>query len=628
MDSNAFTGIIDESHQHSANNNLDIDSPLISLISQEDIEHRIKQRLELKYLIESIAEVFYTHQVLPYDIIITDEEGWVLLLKESGKDYDRIILPGICFADDAIGANGIGLALKYKKPIKVIGTQHYNMDLKNHISFGVPLTYNQKIIGAAGFVVPINNNELEIKVMESTLNAINAMAHNMLNTRKTVHELLITKQFINGAYSSQAVIAVDENIKIIQANKNAQAIIGALTEETAYQPLSNYIPDADKLIFREADSPKSLITSSGHKISNFISTPVTDASEHPVGWIIEFELPVVDKPHKRSVLFTFDDIIGKSEEMKKLLSIARIVAGSSASVLITGESGTGKELLAQAIHSSSSAHKGAFVALNCSAIPSELIESELFGYIEGAFTGARKGGMQGKFVKADNGTLFLDEIGDMPLEMQPKILRVIQEQQVVPVGSTSSIMVNVRIIAATNQNLEKMIKEGLFRSDLYYRINVVELLIPALRHRKEDIYPLVNYFIEKHSEQLGKNVSFISEQAIELLNRYDWPGNIRELENVIQYAITMAIGNQINIEHLPDKIYSSDLSANEQEKSSPGQDEPPWITAEKKHLLKIVVKNQGNISKAAREFGVSRATFYRKLQDYQLLDEIKLIRKK
>ena len=241
--------------------------------------------------------------------------------------------------------------------------------------------------------------------------------------------------------------------------------------------------------------------------------------------------------------YTFDDIKTNSVNMENTKNLAKKIAKSDYTVLITGESGTGKELFAQSIHNESDRRNQPFIAINCAAMPENLLESELFGYEEGAFTGALKGGKKGLFEQAHNGTVFLDEIGDMPMYLQIKLLRVLQENQVMRVGGQSIIDIDVRVIAATNRDLPKMIKEEKFRSDLYYRINVLPIHIPPLRERKDDINMMLKYFIER-------DIS-ISEKVKSIINSYNWPGNIRELRNTAMYINTMSSGEEVSIDDLP-----------------------------------------------------------------------------
>ncbi len=323
--------------------------------------------------------------------------------------------------------------------------------------------------------------------------------------------------------------------------------------------------------------------------------------------------------------FTFRDIIGDSESLRSVRDTAEIAAKHSPAVLITGESGTGKEMFAQAIHNSSPRANGPFVAINCGAIPKSLIESELFGYEAGAFTGAKKGGHLGKFELANNGTIFLDEIGDMPYEIQVALLRVLQTKEIVRIGGKLPIKVDVRIIAATNQNLEKRIADNTFRRDLYYRLNVLNIRLPALRERLEDILPLSNYFIQKYGRSFDKRVTSISQKALKVMMDYDWPGNVRELENVIERAVLVCKGLLIEPQDLPEQLLVSlkDIEKDSGQLSVAHKAPEANMLSNKEQreyseLITILHESGGNLSEAAKMLGVSRPTIYRKIKKYGL----------
>ncbi|MFY9543548.1 MAG: sigma 54-interacting transcriptional regulator, partial [Firmicutes bacterium] len=281
-------------------------------------------------------------------------------------------------------------------------------------------------------------------------------------------------------------------------------------------------------------------------------------------------------------------------------------------ILLTGETGTGKELFARAIHNASRRRDYPFVVVNCAAIPESLLESELFGYEPGAFTGASKSGKPGKFELANHGTLFLDEIGDMPLFLQAKLLRAIQSMEITRVGGIYPKRINARIISATNQNLEGLIRTGRFRDDLYYRLCVVPINLPPLRERPEDITVLADYFINRYAGRFGKAVSGLTDDALELLMAYDWPGNIRELENVMEYAVNFAKGELITSKRLRDRI---PISPERESRTSPAKDLKTAVRDFQKQLVKeAIAKHGGDLTAkklAAKELGISRATLYR-----------------
>ncbi|GEK59223.1 sigma 54-interacting transcriptional regulator [Marinococcus halophilus] len=319
---------------------------------------------------------------------------------------------------------------------------------------------------------------------------------------------------------------------------------------------------------------------------------------------------------ERSARFTLDEIIGQSESTMLSKSLARKVAKKQITVLITGESGTGKEMFAQSIHELSPFSTGRFVTVNCGAVPEHLIESELFGYEEGAFTGAKKGGKPGKFELAQKGTIFLDEIGEMPLYMQTKLLRVLQEREFERVGGLESIQTDARIIAASNRNLYEEVKKGSFREDLYYRINIVEIPVAPLRERKEDIPSLVSFYLTSICSKHQAAVKTITSEALQMFIQYKWEGNIRELRNVIENLVVLLEEEVIEKKHLPAYLLKErenrsvegkipTLKANDEEK-------------EKQIIHNSLEKNSGNKLKTAKELGIHRTTLYQKLKKYNL----------
>lgn len=330
---------------------------------------------------------------------------------------------------------------------------------------------------------------------------------------------------------------------------------------------------------------------------------------------------------KLEAKYIFDDIIAEDEGMLKALSKAKQAAVTPATVLLRGESGTGKELFAHAIHNLSERRYNQFVRVNCAAISEGLLESELFGYVEGAFTGARKGGKRGLFEEAHGGTIFLDEITEIPISTQAKLLRVLQEREIVRVGSTKTISIDVRVIAATNVALEEAVKSGKFREDLYYRLNVIPIEIPPLRKRKKDIYPLVLHLIKKFNEEYGRNVEDISKEALEILMNYDWPGNVRELQNYIGRAF-------INMKYTDKIIQEKDLPKTIDTKSSVISSKREFTEVSKKdklRSLKEVVeelekdyikealkKFHGNKTMTAKELKISLRNLYYKMEKYHI----------
>lgn len=331
--------------------------------------------------------------------------------------------------------------------------------------------------------------------------------------------------------------------------------------------------------------------------------------------------------------FHFNDIISNSSQMDDVLRLGHAAAASLSNVLIQGESGTGKELLAQAIHNQSERRNGPFVALNCGAIPRELIGSELFGYAEGAFTGAKKGGNSGKFEMAAGGTLFLDEIGDMPLDQQVTLLRVLQEKKVSRIGGNRVIPVDVRFICATNKDLYEEMLNGNFRRDLFYRLNVIFILIPTLHERNADIPVLFFHFLKKKMEKQGLQQPTVPTEVIELLLRYNWPGNVRELENAVERLIYACPNGDIGVEHLPREIreYGKEkIGLTDEIHYLPAENHQIMLSSRQKldelerdELLHLLHKYDGNIAKIARHLSVSRNTVYTRMKKYRIIWERK-----
>ncbi|HEY3364627.1 MAG TPA: sigma 54-interacting transcriptional regulator [Symbiobacteriaceae bacterium] len=326
--------------------------------------------------------------------------------------------------------------------------------------------------------------------------------------------------------------------------------------------------------------------------------------------------------------YTFAEIVAESAVMQQAIDQARRAAETPATVLLRGESGTGKELFAHAIHNASSRRNGQFVRVNCAAIAESLLESELFGYAEGAFTGARKGGRRGLFEEAIGGTIFLDEIGEVSLNLQAKLLRVLQEKEIVRVGEAKPVSVNARVIAATNAHLEEMIPRGTFREDLYYRLNVVPLVIPPLRHRREDIPRMVEHLIAKFNEEYGRHVGGIAPAAMARLMEYDWPGNVRELENIVGRAIIAMSYTDTSIEayHLPPLGRSRPPAPAAPSLPEAGAQAPPSATleqvveaAERAFITRVLAEAGGNKTETARRLSIAPRTLYYKLERYGML---------
>jgi DNA-binding NtrC family response regulator len=311
--------------------------------------------------------------------------------------------------------------------------------------------------------------------------------------------------------------------------------------------------------------------------------------------------------------YRFENIIGKSRSMHEVFELIKRLSASTASVLITGESGTGKELVARAIHYNSPRHGREFMAINCAAIPDTLLESELFGYKRGAFTDAHRD-HDGLFMKAQGGTVFLDEIAELSPPLQAKLLRVLQEREIRPLGATRSERVDVRVIAATNRDLESRMREGLFREDLYYRLNVIQILLPPLRDRAEDILPLAEHFLEASARRAGKKVAGLAHVVVKALLAYGWPGNVRELENVVERAVALCDGDRIGLDDLPPQVRErkgADVLAGALARGL------TLAEIEREYITRVLAAEGGNKTRAAQRLGLDRKTLYRKIEEYE-----------
>ncbi|MDD5434354.1 MAG: sigma 54-interacting transcriptional regulator [Nitrospira sp.] len=432
---------------------------------------------------------------------------------------------------------------------------------------------------------------------------------------------------------SDGVLTIDLHGNIQYANKAMQELLGypesALIGSRCEKFVQSNICASEDCILRRSLAKKEkisnyesfLINKEGRRVPVNINTDILyDDAGNIIGIVEVFRdiSQLKELKNRLTDVFQFENIITKDRRMKEILSILPSVAQSKSTVLIQGESGTGKELIAKAIHNNSLRKDKPFIAVNCAAIPDTLIESELFGHVKGAFTGAHQDRV-GRFELANNGSIFMDEIADMSLATQAKLLRVIQEEKFERVGGSKTISVDVRIIAATNKNLSKEVREGKFREDLFYRISVFPITLPPLRERKEDIPLLITHYIEKFDIEMEKKINNVSPQAMKVLLNYFYPGNIRELRNIIEHAFVCSRGNTILPEHLPGEL----VSIREHLGISP--DGSSLNHVEKEWIVKVLEKSGWRYQEAAKLLGISRTTLWRKLKDYGIASEKRLV---
>jgi PAS domain S-box-containing protein len=365
--------------------------------------------------------------------------------------------------------------------------------------------------------------------------------------------------------------------------------------------------------------PATILRKGGQKVPISISTAVLKNERGQIiGGVETFrDLSAIEELKKElSQRYTLGDIISKNHRIHEILNILPDTAESDSTVLIQGASGTGKELFAKAIHNLSRRKTKPFIKVNCGALPDPLLESELFGYVKGAFTDAKKD-KPGRFALANGGTIFLDEVGDMSPSLQVKLLRVLQEKEYEPLGSNSPRKTDVRIIAATNKDLSKLVSEEKFRDDLFYRLNVVKIDLPPLKERREDIPLLIDAFIQKFNAKMGKQIAGLSDQALRLLLRYDYPGNVRELENAIEHGFVLCRGNLIDLDCLPKELTQEQVKR--ELPATQFKEETPFGRAEAEVIEKTLKKHGGNRIKTAQELGIDRTTLWRKIKKYGLI---------
>lgn len=426
---------------------------------------------------------------------------------------------------------------------------------------------------------------------------------------------------------ADGVFTVDLDWRITSFNRAAELITGIGKEEAlgrqCWEVFRANICERQCALRHTIETGKRIVTQSiyivasdGNRIPVSISTAILKDEDHRIiGGVETFrDLSLVEELRKELAgRHTFFDIVSKSKEMHGLFAILEQVAQSDATVLLQGESGTGKELFARAIHSVSPRSKGPLVIVNLGALPDSLIESELFGHRAGAFTDARQDRI-GRVAAAEGGTLFLDEIGDLSPHLQVRLLRVLQERTYEPLGSNKPVHADIRIVAATNKDLGALVREGSFREDLYYRVNVVKLALPPLRDRREDIPLLVDHFLRRFNRLSGKEITGISPEVLSILMAYDFPGNVRELENIVEHATVLCRGALIEGQHLPDYLQPSVPLKETGTQGPVSSKRIKWADLERGFLLQALRDNSWNRKATARELGIGRQTLWRKIK--------------
>lgn len=607
----------------------------IAVSSRVSDQELAKRRLKHQNLI-NVAQPFLRklYEVVKgsgFVVVLLDKEACIMDLVGDQEFLSKhsCFVVGEYWDDDLKGTNAMGMVKVEKKPLQVLANEHY-------LSCNHWLTCSAApIYGVDGQVIGIIDVSGDWRHTHAhTLGMVVAAAQAIENQmRLEAAHAEITQSYNNIAAiiesMSDGLISFDQNGQVTKANPLALKIL-AISEETVRDELNKFLPSISDIVEdiivhgRKFNDEESFFeTRRGQVRAHLSGRPIFDQFQKICGGVITLrETGKVHRLVSRIVgavaKFTFEDIIGISSTLQKAIHVAKTTANSMSSVFLLGESGTGKEMFAQAIHNSSLMASGPFVAINCAAVPRELIESELFGYEEGAFTGAKRGGRPGKFEWANGGTIFLDEIGDMPLETQASLLRVLQEKQVVRIGGFKPISVNVRVIAATNRDVGEEVRKGNLRWDLYYRLNVISITIPPLRERENDIVLLANYYIAKFSKMLKLPICRVDPAVIEALQQYTWPGNVRELSNMMERAVNLVQGELIVLEHFPE---FQQLQGQPIKRCSSKQE---TLDIYQKRLIEdTLLQVDGNIARCARILGIGRNTLYRKLKKYNIAQKVK-----
>ncbi|WP_319001350.1 sigma-54-dependent Fis family transcriptional regulator [Clostridium estertheticum] len=564
-------------------------------------------------------------------IVLLDNECCILKIigdedvVEEALSLNMVV--GAYMSENSIGTTAMGIAIKEQNPIQISEKEHFIAAYQRWTCSAAPIhDVDGTIIGL------LNLTGGREKVQKHTLGLIVSAVkciENQINVEYINNRLLETYQYMNtvvdSIYLGIYVINKDGILKTI--NKEACSILRIKEEDIIGKKVDTILPDwiniFEKIIKGNVyNNIEVTLSNETTKTRYNVSANPIEIDNEVKGLVVVFTaikkvIKPVNKYSSGRAIYNFEDIVGDSLEIKKVIEYAKIISSSPSTVLIQGESGTGKELLAQSIHNYGDRSNKTFIAINCGAISKNLIESELFGYEEGSFTGARRGGCAGKFELSSGGTLFLDEIGEMPIDMQVNLLRVLQEGYITRVGGDRIIPVDVRIIAATYKDLKKEVEKGRFREDLYYRLSVIPIKIPSLRERKGDLPILIDHLLKIKANKLNKKLTIMSAGIYEKMLNYNWPGNIRELENCIENIVnlngesTMVFGDDEKNKSI-NKDYSNKVLSVENKKIY------TLAELEKNEIIKAMDQNECNMTKTAKDLGITRATLYSKIKKYNI----------
>lgn len=620
---------IKASYKRSANHGVPrslLASPESRRLTPMELDKRIQRNSHiLTVVLDQIKLMRGILEDSSFCMAISDTDGYVLYVMGDGPVLEqfkkRNCMPGYRWQEQDVGTCAIGLTLHTKKPVLLHGQHMYSISAQ-HITNSASPVFDHNgnficIISLSGFA-----NKVHLHTLGMLVQAAISIRLQLIEQERS-RQLDLHVRYMNALVESdpRGIIALDKKGHIVRFNHKSRVMTG-LNDKNIGQPLDlyiisklsvrSYVQQGKGFIDREV-----LFSVDGQETTHVTSLdPLTQEKTIVGGLLTLMErgravrlATVMSGDH---AVFTFTSIIGKSLILQQAIRIAKSAAQSNAPILLQGETGTGKELFAQAIHNASARAQAPFITINCGAIPKELLESELFGYEEGAFTGALKGGRPGKIELAHGGTVFLDEISDMPFDMQVKLLRTLQSGEIQRIGSGRNIKLDLRVITATNIDLREAMTFNQFRPDLYYRISTIVLTIPPLRERGEDILLLAETFLARYNAVLGKLTCSFSDESRQAIQRYNWPGNVRQLENYVERAVVLTNGPLIKSRHLGFK------SENISSQSVPSFTKNTSLRAmEREHIARMMLEYP-NISLLARALDISRPTLYRKLREYAL----------
>ncbi|NLV17664.1 MAG: sigma 54-interacting transcriptional regulator [Syntrophomonadaceae bacterium] len=588
--------------------------------NQDLIEHSTIMMGHLHRFMEGSGFVF----------ALTDRDGYFLkrIGDKEGLDFTggANLTEGAKWSEDIMGTNANSLALVLGKPVQLLGYEHFCLCASIATCSASPIFDKDGcLIGVMNIIGPyhlVNRHTMGMAVATSRAIERQMALHNAYQQSEmaNLHKAAIMDSISDG------VLTLDHEGRIIHINQQGAANLGIDYSGAVGEKLTGLMVPENELFFTRISGKRRLlgeplvIRRKNDSVKLAVScTPLASKEQETLGTVVIIQpmqqyKKMIERISGAQAKMTFSDIIGRSADFEYAIQCAEMAAKTDSNILLLGESGVGKDMFAQAIHNAGSRCREPFFAINCAALPRELVSSELFGYEEGAFTGARKGGNPGKFELADQGTIFLDEIGEMPLDLQGSLLRVLEEGNVVRLGGRDITSVNVRIIAATNKNLKEEVRKGNFRLDLYYRLRVIDIKIPPLRDRKDDIPILVDYFIKTIAPRLGKEITQVDEKVLDILSNYDWPGNVRELSNVIERAINMSTEETLTADDI-----SLDLKCNLDDQAHVWRKRLPKDPEMQEQIIRSILhKNNYNKTRAAQELGISRSSLYRKMGRFSI----------